>query len=178
MIVTQAYAESHFTGGHAMFLGSQDIQLGVNESLFDTAKVVSSMVDGIMARVGHHSEVEVSFASENAMPSAENVSQLGLITKLDCASHQRSFASISPYTNSRRSAYHDGDVRNRFVVCRGAFIISITGPDCRVGRRQQQHLERYDCIFRTLGHQPKDSNAEGIPAGRGCDSNSSGWSLE
>lgn len=43
-----------------MFLGSQDIQLGVNESLLDTAKVVSSMVDGIMARVGHHSEVEVS----------------------------------------------------------------------------------------------------------------------
>jgi ornithine carbamoyltransferase len=42
-----------------MFLGSQDIQLGVNESLLDTAKVVSSMVDGIMARVGSHSEIEV-----------------------------------------------------------------------------------------------------------------------
>lgn len=46
-------------GGHAMFLGSQDIQLGVNESLLDTSKVVSSMVDGIMARVGAHSEIEV-----------------------------------------------------------------------------------------------------------------------
>lgn len=43
-----------------MFLGSNDIQLGVNESLYDTSRVVSSMVDGIMARVGHHSEVEVS----------------------------------------------------------------------------------------------------------------------
>lgn len=42
-----------------MFLGSGDIQLGVNESLYDTTRVVSSMVDGIMARVGHHSEVEV-----------------------------------------------------------------------------------------------------------------------
>ena len=42
-----------------MFLGSQDIQLGVNESLIDTAKVVSSMVDGIMARVGPHSDIEV-----------------------------------------------------------------------------------------------------------------------
>jgi len=47
-------------GGHAMFLGSQDIQLGVNESLLDTSKVVSSMVDGIMARVGAHSEIEVT----------------------------------------------------------------------------------------------------------------------
>jgi len=42
-----------------MFLGSQDIQLGVNESLLDTSKVVSSMVDGVMARVGAHSEIEV-----------------------------------------------------------------------------------------------------------------------
>lgn len=42
-----------------MFLGGQDIQLGVNESLLDTARVVSSMVDGIMARVGAHEEIEV-----------------------------------------------------------------------------------------------------------------------
>lgn len=44
-----------------MFLGSQDIQLGVNESLLDTTRVVSSMVDGIMARVGGHDEIEVNF---------------------------------------------------------------------------------------------------------------------
>lgn len=42
-----------------MFLGAADIQLGVNESLYDTSRVVSSMVDGIMARVGDHSEIEV-----------------------------------------------------------------------------------------------------------------------
>lgn len=46
-------------GGHAMFLSPSDIQLGVNESLYDTAFVVSSMVDGIMARVGGHDEIEV-----------------------------------------------------------------------------------------------------------------------
>ena len=28
-------------GGHALFLGSDDIQLGVNESVSDTAKVLS-----------------------------------------------------------------------------------------------------------------------------------------
>lgn len=44
-------------GGHSMFLTSQDIQLGVNESLRDTGVVVSSMVDGIVARVGPHSDV-------------------------------------------------------------------------------------------------------------------------
>lgn len=46
-------------GGTPMFLGPQDIQLGVNETLYDTAKVVSSMVDGIMARVGGHDEIQV-----------------------------------------------------------------------------------------------------------------------
>lgn len=52
-----------------MFLGSADIQLGVNESLYDTSRVVSSMVDGIMARVGHHSEVEVSMIFNSILDS-------------------------------------------------------------------------------------------------------------
>lgn len=49
-------------GGTGLFLAPSDIQLGVNESLYDTAKVVSSMVDGIMARVGGHDEVEVRWS--------------------------------------------------------------------------------------------------------------------
>ncbi|POS85001.1 hypothetical protein EPUL_005466 [Erysiphe pulchra] len=44
-------------GGHPMFLGSSDIQLGVNESLQDTAKVISSMSAALIARVNAHSEV-------------------------------------------------------------------------------------------------------------------------
>lgn len=46
-------------GGHNLFLGSSDIQLGVNESLYDTSKIVSSMCDGIIARVNGHDEVEL-----------------------------------------------------------------------------------------------------------------------
>ncbi|KAI7878751.1 ornithine carbamoyltransferase [Lichtheimia hyalospora FSU 10163] len=56
-----------YLGGHAMFLGSQDIQLGVNESLLDTSRVVSSMVDGIMARVNGHDEIE-TLARESRVP--------------------------------------------------------------------------------------------------------------
>ncbi|RMY77970.1 hypothetical protein D0863_00961 [Hortaea werneckii] len=44
-------------GGHTMFLGSGDIQLGVNESLFDTSVVISSMVSALVARVNAHSDV-------------------------------------------------------------------------------------------------------------------------
>ncbi|GAA5854068.1 hypothetical protein JCM8547_008213 [Rhodosporidiobolus lusitaniae] len=62
-------------GGHPMFLGSGDIQLGVNESLYDTARVVSSMVDGIMARVGHHSEVE-TLAKHSSVPVINALSHL------------------------------------------------------------------------------------------------------
>lgn len=47
-------------GGHAMFLSDSDIQLGVNESLKDTALVLSQLTSGIFARVGDHSEIEVS----------------------------------------------------------------------------------------------------------------------
>ncbi|CAO3643215.1 unnamed protein product [Cunninghamella blakesleeana] len=56
-----------YLGGHAMFLGSKDIQLGVNESLLDTSRVVSSMVDGIMARVNGHEEIEL-LAKESKVP--------------------------------------------------------------------------------------------------------------
>jgi ornithine carbamoyltransferase len=45
-------------GGHALFLGKDDIQLGVNESLYDTAKVLGRMVSGILARVFAHQDVE------------------------------------------------------------------------------------------------------------------------
>ncbi|RKP34495.1 ornithine carbamoyltransferase [Dimargaris cristalligena] len=47
-----------YLGGQGLFLSSQDIQLGVNESLRDTSQVVSSMCAGIMARVGAHREIE------------------------------------------------------------------------------------------------------------------------
>jgi len=53
-----------YMGGHPMFLGKEDIQLGVNESLYDTAKVISSMTSCIVARVGPHSDItELSKAS-------------------------------------------------------------------------------------------------------------------
>ncbi|KAK1235289.1 ornithine carbamoyltransferase [Marasmius sp. AFHP31] len=45
-------------GGKALFLGQEDIQLGVNETVRDTARVVGGMCEGIFARVGGHEEIE------------------------------------------------------------------------------------------------------------------------
>ncbi|KAJ2784838.1 ornithine carbamoyltransferase [Coemansia javaensis] len=56
-----------YLGGHALFLGKDDIQLGVNESLRDSAQVISSMVDGIFARVGAHSEI-TELAAHSSVP--------------------------------------------------------------------------------------------------------------
>jgi ornithine carbamoyltransferase len=47
-------------GGRPLFLGRDDIQLGVNESLRDTAHIISGMCQGIFARVGDHKEIEAS----------------------------------------------------------------------------------------------------------------------
>jgi ornithine carbamoyltransferase len=45
-------------GGHALYLGPDHIQLGKRESVPDVARVLGRMVDGIMARVFGHTDVE------------------------------------------------------------------------------------------------------------------------
>jgi len=46
-------------GGHAIFLGEDDIQLGRGEPLKDTSRALSRYVDAVMARVFKHENVEV-----------------------------------------------------------------------------------------------------------------------
>ena len=45
-------------GGQALYLNSNDIQLGRGESIYDTANVLSRFLDGIMIRTFAHSDVE------------------------------------------------------------------------------------------------------------------------
>lgn len=54
-------------GGQPMFLGKDDIQLGVNESLRDTSQVISSMTSCMVARVGPHSDV-TGLAEHSTVP--------------------------------------------------------------------------------------------------------------
>ena len=56
-----------FLGGHALFLGKDDIQLGKNETIKDTSLVLSRYVDGILARVFGHETVE-QLAENSSVP--------------------------------------------------------------------------------------------------------------
>ncbi len=64
-----AETSSVLLGGRALFLGRDDIQLGVNESPRDTARVIGGMCQGIFARVGEHEEIEVSSVLFLTLPS-------------------------------------------------------------------------------------------------------------
>ncbi len=60
-------------GGGAIMLGPQEIGLGVRESVPDVARVLSSYVDGIMARVFDHDDV-VQLAAHSSVPVINGLS--------------------------------------------------------------------------------------------------------
>jgi ornithine carbamoyltransferase len=62
-------------GGHALFLGPSDIQLGVNESMRDTANVLARFNDVILARVFGHADV-VELAKYSSVPVINALSDL------------------------------------------------------------------------------------------------------
>ena len=62
-------------GGHALFLGPSDIQLGVNESMRDTSNVLSRFNDLILARVYGHADVE-ELAKYSSVPVINALSDL------------------------------------------------------------------------------------------------------
>ncbi|KAG8726615.1 ornithine carbamoyltransferase, partial [Ceratobasidium sp. 428] len=102
---TRVAAETSATllGGRALFLGRDDIQLGVNESARDTAKVLGSMCQGIFARVGEHEEVE-ELAAHSPVPVLNALSSLWhptqtLADMLTLHEHAHLFGPINKPTN-------------------------------------------------------------------------------
>ena len=65
---------THF-GGSALFLSSRDTQLGRGEPISDSAKVISSMVDGIMLRTNDHAMV-TEFAEHSSVPVINGLTDL------------------------------------------------------------------------------------------------------
>jgi ornithine carbamoyltransferase len=62
-------------GGHALFLSSRDIQIGRGEPIYDTAKVLSRYVDGIMARTFAHRTI-ADLAEYSTVPVVNGLTDL------------------------------------------------------------------------------------------------------
>ena len=62
-------------GGHALFLSSNDIQLGRGETIADTAQVLSRYTDGIMARTFAHQDV-LDLARHGTVPVINGLTDL------------------------------------------------------------------------------------------------------
>jgi len=60
-------------GGTALYLSPQEIQLGQRESVADVARVLSRYVDGIMARVFAHADIE-NLAANSRVPVINGLS--------------------------------------------------------------------------------------------------------
>lgn len=60
-------------GGHALFLNTQDMQIGRGEEIRDTARVLSRYVSAVMIRAYHHENVE-EFARHATIPVINGLS--------------------------------------------------------------------------------------------------------
>jgi ornithine carbamoyltransferase len=60
-------------GGHALYLNASDLQLGRGETVADTARVLSSYVDAIMARVFSHDDI-LELARHSSVPVINGLS--------------------------------------------------------------------------------------------------------
>ncbi|MEE9411675.1 MAG: ornithine carbamoyltransferase [Methylococcales bacterium] len=88
-------------GGHAMFLSPRDTQLGRGEPIEDSARVISSMVDGVMIRTHSH-EILTRFADYSSVP---------VINALSDSYHPcQLLADIQTYFE------HRGDIKGKTVT--------------------------------------------------------------
>jgi ornithine carbamoyltransferase len=113
-------------GGHPMFLGSGDIQLNVNESLYDTSRVISSMTSGMVARVGPHSDI-VGLAKDSSVPVinalCDTYHPMQIIA--DFATLTQSYATTAEGLKGLKIAWV-GDANNvLFDMCIGARKLGI-----------------------------------------------------
>ncbi len=62
-------------GGHALYLAPDDIKIGARETVHDTAKVISSMADIIMARISSHEDIS-ELAENSSVPVINGMTNL------------------------------------------------------------------------------------------------------
>ncbi|EPQ53183.1 mitochondrial ornithine carbamoyltransferase [Gloeophyllum trabeum ATCC 11539] len=101
-----AETASVLLGGRALFLGREDIQLGVNETVRDSARVIGGFCQGIFARVGEQAEID-ELAQYSPVPVLNALSDLWHPTQiladiLTLHDHAHLFTDSPPPPPSKR----------------------------------------------------------------------------
>jgi len=113
-------------GGHSIFLYQDDIQLGVNEGLYDTSVIISSMVAGIVASANSHSDI-VNLAKHSSVPliNAQSDTYHPMQNIADFATLTQAFSTAADQLGGLKIAWI-GDANSvLFDMCMGAKKLGI-----------------------------------------------------
>jgi len=94
-------------GGHAIYLGPSDIQMGARETAHDIGVVTSSMADMIMARTFKHSTIE-ELAQGSGVPVINGLSDLEHPCQI-LADYQTIWEKLKTYKGITVSYFGDGN---------------------------------------------------------------------
>ncbi|MDD5688171.1 MAG: ornithine carbamoyltransferase [Elusimicrobia bacterium] len=98
-------------GGIAIFLRGKELQMGRGETIADTARILSSYVDGIMIRTYEHKDL-LEFAKYSAVPIINGLTDL----EHPCQVLSDVYTIIEQKLNVRKSAFKTGDLAKLKVV--------------------------------------------------------------
>ena len=139
-------------GGRAIFLSSNDLQMGRGEPIYDTAKVLSRFVDGIMIRAIEHCDV-VELAQHSDVPVISGLTNVehpcqALADVLTIKEH------FGTFENKKICFVGDGN-----NVCNSLLLISpLLGMDmsiaCPKGYEPNEH------VLRIANEYAKEMNTE------------------
>ena len=155
-------------GGHAVFLGEEDIQLGRGEPVADTACALGLYADAVMARVGSHDDLE-TLAANAGVPVVNGLSDRAhpaqtladLLTLREVVGETGTVAWVGDANNVAASflvgaAMAGYDVQaatpgefgfDPSVVARAEEYADATGSEVRVGHDPEAAVAGADAVY-------------------------------
>jgi ornithine carbamoyltransferase len=118
-------------GGHAVYLAPDDIKLGVRETVHDSAIVISSMTDVIMARVSSHEAVQ-ELAKYSSVPVINGMTDLEHPSQV-LADLQTIYEQFGKFEGIKMA--YIGDANNN-VTNSLALAAGLLGLEMRIGAPQ------------------------------------------